>query len=554
MLETLRIRNFAIIDEIEVEFHPGFNVLTGETGAGKSIVVGALNLVLGARASADVLREGADRATVEALFRVARPSRRLARLLESQDIALEDGALLLSRVVAADGRSRAYAGGKMTPVSALAEIGDELVDLHGQHDHQSLLKTERQLELLDAFGETAPLATEVAEMVARLRALDREIADLDRDDRDRARRVDFLQHEIREIDAAQLIPGEDEELKAQLHRITHAEMIHGLATRVHGVLYENEDGAAVDAIDAALRDLRELERIDPAFGDLARQLEGARGIVESAAMETRTRAAHIEFDPETLDTVNIRLALIGDLKRKYGASIDEILAYRETAAREVDAYVRRDERLDALRRERDELGRTAQRAAGDLSKKRRAAAQRLDRQVAEALQDLGMKGAQFQTEFKETALCGDGVDHIEFLLSANVGEKPKPLRQIASGGEISRIMLALKAVFAQADHIPTLIFDEIDAGVGGATARKVAVKLAALAKSHQLICISHIPQIAAAAGAHYQVFKVTMKGRSVARMVEMTDTDRVKEVARLLDGTVSELSMEHARDLLGKKL
>lgn len=552
MLETLRIKNFAIIDEIEVDFHPGFNVLTGETGAGKSIVVGALNLVLGARASADVLREGADRATVEALFRVAKTSPRLVRLLESLDVVLEDSALLLSRVVVADGRSRAYAGGKMTPVSALAEIGDELVDLHGQHQHQSLLKTDRQLELLDAFGETASLAAEVAEMVGRLRALDREIADLDRDDRDRARRADFLQHEIQEIDAGQLSLGEEEALKAQLHRITHAEMIHGLAHRVHGALYENEDGAAVDAIDAALRDLRELQQIDPAFADLADHLEAARGVVESVAMGARARAEHIEFDPQALDAINTRLALIGDLKRKYGANIEEILAYRETAAREVDAYVRRDERLGALRRERQGLARAADQAAKDLSNKRRTAAKRLDRQVTEALQELGMQGAQFQTACKEVPLSGDGVDQVEFLLSANAGENPKPLRHVASGGEISRIMLALKAVFAEADRIPTLIFDEIDAGVGGATARKVAAKLSALAKTHQLICITHIPQIAAAADAHYQVSKATVKGRSVARMAQVSEEERVKELARLLDGTVSELSMEHARELLEK--
>lgn len=553
LLETLRIKNFAIIDEIEVDFHPGFNVLTGETGAGKSIVAGALNLVLGARASSELLREGAERATVEALFRIGKRSSRVQRLLEAQDIPLEDGALLLSRVVTADGRSRAYAGGKMVPVSTLAEIGDELVDLHGQHEHQSLLKTDRQLDLLDGFGETESLTARVGEMVVRLRGLDRDIADLERDDRDRARRVDFLQHELREIDAAQLAPGEDDALKAQLQRITHAETIHALANRVHGALYENEEGAAVDAIDAALRDLRELGRIDPSFDGLADQLAGARGVVESAAMDARSLAEHLEFDPESLDAINARMALIGDLKRKYGASIEEILAYRDAAAVEVDAFARRDERLEALRRDRDALDRDARRAADDLSKQRRTAAKRLDRQVADALQDLGMKGARFQTDFREVALCGDGVDHVEFLLAANAGEKLKPLRQVASGGEISRIMLALKAVFAQADRIPILIFDEIDAGVGGATARKVAAKLAGLAKTHQLICITHMPQIAAAAGAHYQVAKAASKGRTVVRMSEVSREERIQEVARLLDGTLSELSLKHARELLGEK-
>ncbi len=550
MLEVLRIQNYALIDAVEADFRPGFNVLTGETGAGKSIVVGALNLVLGARASGDVVREGAPRASIEAVFRVEKPSARLAKLLQQHEVALEEGTLLLSRMITADGRSRAYAGGSLVPVAVLAEIGDELVDLHGQHEHQSLLKTERQLDLLDAFGCTEGAAAEVGELVSRWQGIEREIRALETDDRERARQMEFLRFEVREIDEADLKPEEDAELKSRHNLITNAETIFNLARQAYGALYENEEGAAIDAVDAAVRDVASLVAIDPRFQALAAQLAEARLGVEAAAMELRGYSEELEFDPQELDAVNRRLALIGTLKRKYGASVEEILAYREKAAGTLAAYEQRDERLEALRGVSASLLEQAKRASAELSRKRQHAAQKLDKQVASALQDLGMKGARFETGFDAVELGAHGVDRVEFLLSANAGERLKPLRQVASGGEISRIMLALKAVFAAADRIPALVFDEIDAGVGGTVARKVAEKLASLSRSHQVICITHIAQIAAAAAAHYHVSKETSKGRTLTRLIRVEDEERVKEVARLLDGSVSDVSLGHARALL----
>jgi len=552
MLETLRIQNYALIDAIEVDFGGGLNALTGETGAGKSILIGALNLVLGARASGDVLRAGADRVTIDAVFRLEAPSPPLQALLDEHAIPLEDGALLLSRTIAADGRSRGYAGGKLVPIAVLAALGDELVDLHGQHEHQSLLKPDRQLDLLDGFSGTLVEAAELREQVSALRRLEERIEELARDDRDRTRQVEFLRFEVEEIDGAGFAPGEEEELRSRRTRITNAEAICTLASQAYGLLYEGEETSAIDAIDGAARALAELAGMDPSFEALGRQLDEVRGAVDAVSEELRSFTEGVEYDPEELEQLNQRLALMGQLKRKYGATVEEILAYRERAAEELAGLENRDERLAEMQQECARLEQAALAKAGTLSGKRRAGATKLDKAVSTGLAELGMKGAVFETAFETGALSGSGIDRVAFMLAANKGEKRKPLRQVASGGEVSRIMLALKSAFAAADTIPTLIFDEIDAGVGGAVARKVGARLAGLAASHQVLCITHIPQIAAAATHHFNVAKETKKGRTTTGVREVTEEARVAEVARLLDGSVSEVSLEHARTLLAE--
>jgi DNA repair protein RecN (Recombination protein N) len=550
MLETLRVQNYALIDELEVDFREGFNVLTGETGAGKSIVVGALNLVLGARAERDAVREGADRTKVDALFRIRKPSARLAAILKEADIELIEGELLLSRVVTGDGRSRAYVCGNIVPVAVLANIGEELVDLHGQHEHQSLLKPDRQLDLVDAIARVDAESIVIAERVSRWRKLEREIADLAADDREKARQVEFLRFELSEINGARLEAGEEEDLRQRRSIITNAEKVYGLATQAYTSLYEAEGTAAVDSIDVALIALEELAEIGGQFGPLVEQLRESRANIEAVASEVRVYTQEVEYNPDELNALNQRLALIGDLKRKYGDSVETILAYRDKAAAEIERFEQRDERLAGLQHERDVLLEETRKLAKALSDKRKKAAKGLDKQVAANLQDLGMKGAVFETRFEETELASRGVDRVEFYLAANPGEKPKPLRQVASGGEISRIMLALKVVSADADRIPTLIFDEIDAGVGGAVALKVAERLRKLSCSHQTLCITHLPQIAAAAENHYNVTKATNKGRTLTRVVRVEEESRVEEVARLLDGSLSKASLEHARVLL----
>ncbi|MBI4556921.1 MAG: DNA repair protein RecN [Candidatus Hydrogenedentes bacterium] len=549
MLEILRIQNYALIDEIEIEFQSGLNVLTGETGAGKSILVDALNLVLGARAASETVRDGADRARVEAVFRLPRNSRRLTGLLKESGIEPEDDALIVSRTVTSDGRSRALVCGQLTPLSLLARVGDELVDLHGQHEHQSLLRPERQLDLLDGFAHCAELAADVLRIVLQLRETEKSIAELETFDRERERRIEFSRHEVNEIEAAHLQPGEEEELRSRRTLITNAERIVALTSSAYAALYEGE-GAAVDRIAVALKALDELAAIDERFRPFGQPLAAFQAGLEEVATDVRRYTERAEFDPVELDRINERLSLIGNLRRKYGADIEAILAYRQKAHSEIETFEQRDVRLEELKRRRGAELSDALEKARVLSEKRKASARKLDRQITLALQELGMKGGRFEMHFETTQLSSDGNDRVEFLLTANPGEKPKALRQVASGGEVSRIMLALKAVFAEADRIPTLIFDEIDAGVGGTVATKVADKLRELARSHQTICITHIPQIAAAAQTHYRVSKTTGKGRTLTKVSRVDAEERVEELARLLDGSGSQVSLEHARALL----
>jgi DNA repair protein RecN (Recombination protein N) len=465
---------------------------------------------------------------------------------------LEDGVLIISRSISREGRNRAWAGGRLVPVSVLAETGDELVDLHGQHEHQSLLKTDRQLDLLDAFAGTEEAAADVAEQVSGLRALEKEIAALESDDRERQRQIDFMKYEIGEIEQAGLDAGEEEELRSRRNRITNAETVYTLANQAHEALYAGESGACIDLLDAALRDLGELAEIDGQFETLESQLKELRTGIETVASELRGYGEEVEYDPQELDRINQRLSQIADLKRKFGNSIEEILAWREKAAAEIGAWEQRDERLESLRAEHAQQSGLARDAAEKLSAARKKAAKKLDRQVAAALAELAMKGARFETAFEKRDLGSRGIDRVAFMLSANPGEPLKPLKQVASGGEISRIMLALKAVFAKADRIPTLIFDEIDAGVGGAVAVNVAEKLADLAKTHQVICITHIAQIAAAAAVHFRVEKAADKKHTATTVRRVEEDARIEELARLLDGSVSKVSLEHARALLEK--
>jgi DNA repair protein RecN (Recombination protein N) len=551
MLETLRIQNYALIERVELDFRPGLSVLTGETGAGKSILIGALNLVLGARASSESVRQGAAKAQIDAIFRLASPPRGLRDLLKEHDLTLEDGELFLSRTITSDGRSRAYACGTMIPVAVLAAIGDELVDLHGQHEHQSLLRPDLQLDLLDGFAGQEAAVDTLGETVAALREAARELAELESGDRERERRLEFLRFEVAEIDAAGLTPGEEEETRARHNLIAHAERVVQLAGEVFTSLYEGEGAAAVDTIDAALTALGEMAEIDPSFKVQEGQLQEARLAVEDVSREIQAFADRIEFDAEELERLNQRLALIGDLKRKYGDSIGAVLAYRDKAREELDHYDRRDERIGELRQRHDRLLKEAMALAGAVSKARAAAARKLDKQVTAGIQELGMKGGVFETRVEQGDLTARGTDRVEFLLAANAGEKPRPLRQVASGGELSRVMLALKTVSAKADRIPTLVFDEIDAGVGGAVAAKVAERLAQVARAHQTLCITHLPQIASIADHHYTVSKAEQKGRTVSAVRPVTGDERVAELARLLDGSVSPVSLEHARALLG---
>lgn len=551
MLETLQIQDFALIDDVEVSFRPGFNALTGETGAGKSIVVSALNLVLGARATATTVRTGKEQARIDAVFSIGTPTGALRELLAAQAIQPEDGTLHLTRVISNEGRSRAYVCGTLVPASVLAAIGDELVDLHGQHEHQSLLKAERQLDLLDAFGGLDDQAGKLAAAVQALRGIESNLRALESDDRDRLRRLEFHRFELDEIDKAALQPDEEEELRQIRSRMTNAEEIVELRAALTTRLLENEENPpASELLSHALADLERLASLDAHYQPLLEQFNRFYNEFEEFSSTMQAGSADYEYDPEQLNSINARLSMIADLKRKYGATVADLLAYRDAIAAEIDQHDRRDEHLNRLREERDRACGEAEALAEALSRKRAATAKKLEKEVTSILKALGMDACKFVVGLDRAELTMRGFERADFLISANAGERPKPLRQIASGGEISRVMLAIKAAFAGTDPVDTLVFDEIDAGIGGAVANQVAETMAALAENHQVICVTHLAQIAARAGTHFHVSKTTTKKRTQTSVQQVEHEDRVQEVARLLDGSLSDVSVRHARALL----
>jgi DNA repair protein RecN (Recombination protein N) len=554
MLRTLRIRNFALIEKLEIDFGPGLNILTGETGAGKSIIIGALGLVLGARASSEVVRTGAARADVEAVFSLDSIPPPLAALIEQHGLEIEDGELILARTVTSEGRSKAYAAGRLLPLAALAELAAELVDLHGQHEHQSLLSTERQLALLDAYGGLSAARDSVAAQVQALRDAQARIEALESGGgREPVRRLESLQFEAEEIDRARLVPGEEQELRDRRALLTNSEKILEAISKARTLLADAEGSlSAIDTVSAALSALDELRPFHVDFDALATRLGAHLADLEALAQDLVPYTTMEDFDPRELDGLNARLSAIRDLKRKYGESVEEVLAYRARIEGEIATLANRDAIIEQLKAECAKLEEQCKRSAEALTKKRRAAAKRLDQLVVRSLQELGMRDARIETTLSPGPLTLRGADRVEILLAANPGDAPKPLRHVASGGEISRVMLALKSVFAEADGVPSLFFDEIDAGIGGQVATHVAGRLRALAASHQVLCITHLAQIAAAGHHHFHVAKGTRNGVTTAQVVQVESRSRIEEVARLLDGSASGLSLDHAQELLRK--
>jgi len=553
MLHTLRIQNYALIDDVEVEFHSGFNVLTGETGAGKSIIIHALNLVLGARASSEAVRSGEKQARIDAIFRLSFPSESLQCILDDNTIELDGDELHISRIVSSEGRSRAYAGGILLPLGILASIGNELVDLHGQHEHQSLLHPEKQRELLDAYCETQPLAKKVSHAVAEWTQIRHEIETLESTDREQTRQLEFLKFELEEIEGAALKPDEETDLESRRNRITYAEAIYQSTAQIQQWLSTSEtQPPALDLLGMSSRELETLAGYDEAYSPILDAIENLCDQVQTQLGEIQQLSESIEYDPSELDAINIRLNSIRDLKRKYGETIEAILAYADTVRERLTGHENRDARLAELKSSLSIANDTALKLAQKLSKERKKGAKILSNYITLILQVLGMSGAKFQLDFSIIPMNSTGIDGIEFQLMANPGEPAKAMRQVASGGEISRIMLAIKSVFAKTDAIATLIFDEIDTGIGGAVANQIAMRLKSLAQDHQTICITHLSQIAAAGDAHYHVSKATSKGKTTTDIRVLENEARVDEVARLLDGAITPLSKDHAVELLNE--
>lgn len=562
MIESLRIRDLAIVRDVSLELGPGLNVLTGETGAGKSLLLGALALLAGARASADRVREGADEAVVEAVFR-ADPA--LAAALEARGIPTDDGALVVRRSIASGGRSRAWLGGQLVPIAALAELLGERIEVASQHESQALRSPETHGRLLDAGAGLEATRARVAEGAAALRRVQEELRRLTEDAEERERRRDYLAFQAREIDEAELQPGERERLVAERGRLLHAERLRAEAFRASSLLAGDptaETPSASDAVGEAARVVAELAALDPALAAPAERLAAVRSELDDVSLELARYAEAVEADPERQAVVEARLALIERLARKYGADEAEILRRRESLEAELGEAVGADARLADLAKESEARAASLAREAEALSRGRAKAAGPLSKRLSAALAELALAGAAIEVALEpvpppDGLPCGPtGAERPEFLFRANPGEPAGPLRRVASGGELSRVFLALRNTLREADAGRVLVFDEVDAGIGGAAAEKVGRALAELAGAHQVLCITHLPQVAALGSVHLRVAKRVQRGRTAVQVTPLAGEDRVEEVARMAGGSrVAEATRRHAEALLatGKK-
>ncbi|MFR1564487.1 MAG: DNA repair protein RecN [Anaerotignum faecicola] len=556
MLEHLHIRNVALIKESEISFGDGLNILTGETGAGKSMIIDSLQFALGGRAGKDFLRHGEKQAAVEALFSVQ--SQALTeKLAENGIVPEEDGTLLITRTLSEAGKSVCRINGSTVTVGMLKEIAEDMIDIYGQHEHQSLLNPVKHIRLLDrfcgaGFGEAME---EYKNSRQRLKDLEKQLTILIGDESQREQRMDMLLFQKEEIEAAELQEGEEDALLEQKKRLSSMERLIRLTGESVTLLYDGDDRApsACDQLGDALAKLREAAEYDAALSPLADALADGYAAVEDCARELKREAEKQEADPEELERIEERLQLFYKLKRKYGGSIEAVLEFYEKAVQELEFLSNSSEKAAELSAKKAKEEKRLSALAETLTARRRATAEQVEEQIETALHDMEMKHARFHIQIEEKADWGaDGKDKVEFLISANAGEPLKPLAKIASGGEMSRVMLALKTVLVDADEIGTFIFDEIDTGVSGRTARRVGEKMRFLGGKRQLLCITHLPQIAAMADNHFLIEKESDAGETVTRVTALDEEGAVREVARLMND-VTETTLAAARELLAEK-
>ena len=550
MLIELRIRNFAVLKDLSASLKAGLNVVTGETGAGKSIVVDAVEVLLGGRASAGVVRSGEGRALVEGVVRV-RGRDEVAGLLTELGLEAEDGHLILRREVRAEGRSRGWVNGSPVTAGVLRRIGLLLVDIHGQHEHQRLLSGDFQRAVLDAFGGCGDLAAEVEAAFRRIERLRRRAGALEERRRELESRADFVRFQLGEILGAGIRANEDEELRTEANRLANADRLaresHGLHESLQG-----EDDSVTDRLAGAAARLRRLGETDPALAPFASALEDAYHRVSDTATELSHYAAGIDHDPARLESLRERQALLERLQRKYGPALADVIERGEALQGELDELDAGDFDVDALNRELDRARAHWDAAATELSRKRRNGGARLSREAMAAFPGLGLEGARFEVCFEELAApAARGRERVRFMATMNPGFPPAPLSRIASGGELSRVMLVLKSVLAGIDDLPTLIFDEIDAGIGGVVAGRVGERLDEVARGRQVLVVTHLARIAARASNHLLVEKTAGKGTTVTALRRLDGEERVREIARMLGGDPeSAPSLDHARELL----
>ncbi len=561
MLREIHIKNFAIIDSLHVQFSERLNVVTGETGAGKSIMVDALMVALGGRAYTEFIRAGAEKAVIEAVFDLQNAEEVKQKAIEYGflETAQEESDLLIRREISRTGKNRALVNGHPATTVMITELGDLLVDIHGQHEHQFILNPDYHIELLDLYGKLLPLREELATAYRKFKKCERTLFELRDRSRERMQHLDLLRFQYEEIAKAQLKPGEDEELLQERKILTGAEQLASGAGVIHAMLY-GDHGAILEKLGDVIRRLEELAKIDESLQSHLKSCESAQYHLEDIAFAIRDYAQTIEFDPYRLEDIEKRIDEINTLKRKYGNSIEEILTFSEKIGQDLEAVDARENRIADLEKEYETLRSTLQQLSHTLSRKRKHVAKEFEKQVVQELSALGMEKTQFSIDFgmagtEKNPFTAKGIDKVEFLIAPNPGEPLKPLSKIASGGEISRVMLGLKTLLGAADRIPTMVFDEIDTGIGGKIAEIVGKKLEHISSAHQVVCITHLPQIASKGSAHLYVEKQIEQEHTVTTIRLLPGQKRLEEIARMLGGeTITKTSLQHAREMLGKNV
>ncbi len=554
MIHQLYIRDYAVIEEVNISFGPGLNLLTGETGSGKSIIVDAIGIALGERADSDLVRTGKEKAFVEIAIEIQDQSN-ISTLLEDAGYSAEDGTIVISREISKAGKSQCRINGRLASVSVLKSITNHLVDAHGQHEHQFLLKPENHLPVLDLWcgSDVSALKDEVKILHSKYSDLQNKLYNLKTDERDRIRQIDLYNFQIEEIDNAMLTPGEDDDLQSDRNRLMNAEKLYEASLTAFNLISDrNSDISTLDTLNDALIKCEDVSDIDASLKPIVENLQSASYLIEEAARELRTYKDTVEFNPERLKEVDDRLELIRTLKRKYGDSIEKIVEYRAEISETLENLINNEQFTIELEENIKNTFNALTVKADELTKLRKKGAVHFAEKIEQELSILSMPNAKFEISFSPQDIDSTGADNVEFMFSSNPGEEAKPMAKIASGGEISRVMLAIKSAMSDADQIPTLIFDEIDVGVGGRTAEVIADKLQKLSDSAQVLCITHLPQVACRNGHHFAIEKNLVNNRTSVTVRQLNNEERVQEISRMLGGTnPTETAIRHAKEMLG---
>lgn len=554
MLANMKVKNFAVIEELEIDFTPGLNVMTGETGAGKSIIIGALDMLLGSRASREVIRGESERAYIEAVFEPEKIDL-INERLEEAGIEPEEDIVLLTREIRENGRNRSRINGQLATLTMVNGISEYLVDIHGQHEHQSLLKTSLHLELLDAYigKEAVELRQELNEIYGKIRELEEALQDFDIDEAERARQLDLLDFQIEEIEEAELQEGEIEKLQNEYQKMSHMEEIFTTC----GSIFQGLDGeqygetGVLDRLGGYMKQLEDLREFDSNLEDIYQQMQDIFYQLQDLSFSLRDYHEGLEYNEAEMERIEERLDLIHRLQEKYGETVAEILEYRANMVAKREKLLTQDERKEKLQAKKREFEAEYDQLAEELSRLRRKKSEELSRRLKDELADLALEEAVFSVDFSRCERAPGGIDRVEFMISTNPGEEQKPLAKIASGGELSRIMLALKTITADVDRVETMIFDEVDSGVGGKTAQKMAEKLAAIGHRRQVLCITHLPQIASMADSHYFINKISEKESTYTDIYRLDREEIKEELARMLGGVeLTATTLEHADEML----